>query len=60
MVESTTVKATHYGYSTYFKRHVEAYEFFGIDGYFEKGIFIPLSNIDESEMERLNRITTVL
>ncbi len=47
-----TVKKEHYGYSHFAKRNVEAYEFYEIEGYYEKGIFIPLSNIDETEMYR--------
>jgi hypothetical protein len=42
-----TVKSEQSGYSEFGKRWVDAYEFEGIDGLFEQGIFIPLSNIDE-------------
>lgn len=46
--QTYTVKAEHYGWSTYGKRYVEAYEFYETAGLFEKGIFIPLSEIEEN------------
>ena len=45
-----TVKSEQSGYSTFGKRWVEAYEFYETEGLFEKGIFIPLSSVDEAEI----------
>ena len=46
--EVYTVKAEHIGYSSFGKRVVDSYEFFEMDGYYEKGIFIP---IDETKFD---------
>lgn len=43
-----TIKGEISGYSNYAKRWVDAYEFYEVAGYFEQGIFIPLSEIDET------------
>ena len=51
-----TVKSEQSGYSTFGKRWVDAYEFYETDGLFEKGIFIPLSNIDEAEIYNVQPI----
>lgn len=48
--ETYTVKKEHYGYSSFGKRYVEAYEFYECGGLYEKGIFIPLSNIEEQKI----------
>lgn len=45
-----TVKSEKSGYSTFGKRWVEAYEFYETEGLFEKGIFIPLSSVDDAEI----------
>jgi activator of HSP90 ATPase len=45
-----TVKAEHRGYSEFAKRDVDAYEFFEMEGLYEKGIFIP---IDENKFDTL-------
>ncbi len=37
-------------YSEYAGRMVSVYEFYEMNGYFEQGLFIPLSNIDEMEL----------
>lgn len=46
--EIYTVKDEHRGYSTFGKRWVDAYEFYEIKGFYEKGIFIPLSDQEET------------
>lgn len=51
-----TVKSEQSGYSTFGKRWVDAYEFHETDGLFEKGIFVPLSNIDEVEINNVQTI----
>lgn len=42
-----TVRCEETGYSTYAGREVEAYGFEEIDGLYEKGMFMPISDIDE-------------
>lgn len=44
--EIYTVKGEHYGYSQFAKRYVDAYAFYEVEGYYEKSIFIPLSDTD--------------
>ncbi len=48
-----TVKSEQTGFSTFGNRIVDAYEFEEVPGLYEKGIFIPLSNIDESKFNYL-------
>lgn len=50
-----TVRCEEKGYSTYAKRIVDAYGFEEIDGLYEKGMFLPISNLDESLMHLLNK-----
>lgn len=42
-----TVRCEETGFSTYAQRVVESYGFDEVDGLYEKGMFMPLSNIDE-------------
>lgn len=48
-----TVKGEQSGWSDFGKRMVDAYEFEEVPGLYEKGIFIPLSNIDEMKFDVL-------
>jgi len=43
-----TVKKEVKGYSDLAERYVDCYEFEELSGYFEKGMFMPLSNLDEN------------
>lgn len=54
--EIYTVKGEQRGYSLFGKRMVDAYSFYEIDGLYEKGIFIPLSSIDEKEFMNKNKL----
>ncbi len=42
-----TVRCEETGFSSYAQRIVEAYGFEEINGLYEKGMFMPLSNLDE-------------
>lgn len=44
--EIYTVKGECPGYSNFTKRQIDVFEFYEVAGYYEKGIFIPLSNIE--------------
>ena len=48
-----TVKGEQCGFSTFGQRMVDCYEFVEVPGLYEKGIFIPLSNIDEMKFDVL-------
>jgi len=48
-----TVKKEVTGYSDYAGRIVDAYEFEELPGYFERGMFIPLSDFDEKLIQLL-------
>lgn len=48
-----TVRCEESGFSEYAQRVVEAYGFEEIDGLYEKGMFMPLSNFDEGLMQLL-------
>ena len=45
-----TVKGEQSGWSIFAQRWVDAYEFYETEGLFEQGIFIPLSDIDETNL----------
>ena len=49
-----TVRCEETGFSEYAQRIVEAYGFEGMDGLYEKLLFIPLSGIDEGLTRLLN------
>ena len=50
--EIYTVIGEHSGYSTHVKQIIYVYELEEVDGYYEKGLFVPISDIDEIEMIR--------
>jgi hypothetical protein len=48
-----TVRCEETGFSTYAQREVEAYGFEEIEGLYEKGMFMLISNIDEGLIKLL-------
>lgn len=47
------------GYSDLAQREVDCYEFEGLSGFFEKGMFAPLSNFDERLIHLLRTNTHI-
>ena len=52
--EVYTVRCEETGFSTYAQRMVEAYGFEEIEGLYEKGMFMPISDLDENLIHLLN------
>lgn len=57
--EIYTVKNKVSGFSTYANRTVYAYEFYEITGYYERALFIPLSNIKEKKLCTRKNLTAI-